>query len=194
MTISEPELGDVTSEHVFELRSTGDGAEVWRSSTLRAPGGECASEPRFVGWLSARRVIDLLDEIQRSGIYEALPAFGLAGGDTRIDSDSTSAASPESDRVNADQPSTNYEPPQRREWMIAPADGPTDSVPGIPADTVLRPGPDAQQRISMEVSSSDHRHELLDHAPVESAVVGDLLATVRRAIEQAQERALSASG
>ena len=34
-----------------------------------------------VGSLTSRQVVDLLEEIERSGIYEALPALGLVAGD-----------------------------------------------------------------------------------------------------------------
>jgi len=80
LTVSESGLEDVHTDHHFELRSTGRGAEVWRSSVLHAPGGSCASGERLVGYLTARQVIDLLVEIERSGVYEALPAAGLVQG------------------------------------------------------------------------------------------------------------------
>ncbi len=81
LTVTESSLVGVVTEHTFELRSTGDGAEVWRSSVLRANGESCESGERFVGWLTARHVINLLVEIERSGVYEALPMAGLVSGE-----------------------------------------------------------------------------------------------------------------
>jgi hypothetical protein len=78
--VSESSLEGVRTDHTFELRSTGDGAEVWRSSVLHAGGDSCASGSRLVGWLSSRQVIELLVEIERSGVYEALPATGVVPG------------------------------------------------------------------------------------------------------------------
>jgi hypothetical protein len=80
LTISESSLAGIRTDHSFELRATAAGAEVWRSSELFAGGDSCASDPRFVGWLTSRQVIDLLVEIERSGVYEALPALGLVAG------------------------------------------------------------------------------------------------------------------
>lgn len=91
LTISESSLEGVRTDHRFELRSTGSmrpsaaggratGAEVYRSSVLHANGQACESEERYVGWLTARQVIELLVEIERSGVYEALPALGLVQG------------------------------------------------------------------------------------------------------------------
>lgn len=85
LTISDPTLDGVRTDHKFELRSTGRGAEVWRSSVLRAAGGSCESEPRFVGSLTTRQVIELLVEIERSGVYEALPIAGLVQGEAIAD-------------------------------------------------------------------------------------------------------------
>lgn len=80
LTVSESSMEGVRTDHSFELRSTGDGAEVWRSSVLHA-GGDCVkSEERYCGWLGTRKVIELLTEIERSGVYEALPAVGIVGG------------------------------------------------------------------------------------------------------------------
>lgn len=80
LTLVESGLEDVRTEHEFQLRATRTGAEVWRSSVLHAPGGSCASGERFVGTLTSRQVVDLLEEIERSGIYEALPAMGIVAG------------------------------------------------------------------------------------------------------------------
>lgn len=80
LTVSESSLDEIRTDHRFELRSTGRGAEVWRSSILHAAGGTCESDERFVGWLTARQVIELLVEIERSGVYEALPAVGIVQG------------------------------------------------------------------------------------------------------------------
>ncbi len=86
LTISESSLEGVRTDHSFELRATEHGAEVWRSSELFAGGQSCVSDPRFVGSLTSRQVIDLLVEIERSGIYEALPAMGLVEGVAQPDS------------------------------------------------------------------------------------------------------------
>lgn len=80
LTMSESSLEGVRTDHSFELRAIGTGAEVWRSSVLHAEGGSCASGERFVGSLTSRQVIELLEEIERSGVYEALPALGLVDG------------------------------------------------------------------------------------------------------------------
>lgn len=80
LTLSESSFEGVRTDHCFELRAIARGAEVWRSSVLHADGGSCASEERFVGTLGTRQVIELLDEIERSGVYEALPALGLVAG------------------------------------------------------------------------------------------------------------------
>lgn len=80
LTVSESSLEGVRTDHSFELRSTGDGAEVWRSSVLHANGERCESGERYVGWLTSRQVIDLLTDIERSGVYEALPAAGIVSG------------------------------------------------------------------------------------------------------------------
>lgn len=80
LTLSESSLEGVRTDHAFELRATATGAEVWRSSVLFANGERCESGNRFVGSLTSRQVIDLLEEIERSGVYEALPAMGLVDG------------------------------------------------------------------------------------------------------------------
>jgi hypothetical protein len=80
LTVSESSIEGVRTDHTFELRAATGGAEVWRSSEMHAAGGQVASDARFVGTLTSRQVIDLLDEIERSGVYEALPALGLVGG------------------------------------------------------------------------------------------------------------------
>jgi hypothetical protein len=80
LTVSESSLEGVRTDHSFELRAGGTGAEVWRSSILHADGGSCASGERFVGTLTSRQVIELLEEIERSGVYEALPAMGIVDG------------------------------------------------------------------------------------------------------------------
>jgi hypothetical protein len=87
LTISESSMESVRTDHTFELRSTGEGAEVWRWSVLVADGGTCESPERYIGWLGTRKVIDLLEEIRRSGVYEALPAMGIVEG--TIDPDAT---------------------------------------------------------------------------------------------------------
>lgn len=80
LTLSESSLAGVRTDHSFELRGIATGAEVWRSSVLHANGESCESDERFVGTLSTRQVIELLEEIERSGIYEALPAMGIVDG------------------------------------------------------------------------------------------------------------------
>ncbi|MCW2928440.1 MAG: hypothetical protein JWM86_2408 [Thermoleophilia bacterium] len=80
LTVTESGLEGVCTDHTFELRSNRTGAEVWRSSVLHANGQSCESDQRFVGSLTSRQVVDLLDEIERSGVYEALPAFGIVSG------------------------------------------------------------------------------------------------------------------
>lgn len=82
LTVSESSLEGVRTDHAFELRASDTGAEVWRSSVLYAEGGSCESGDRFVGSLTSRQVIDLLEEIERSGVYEALPAMGIVDGST----------------------------------------------------------------------------------------------------------------
>lgn len=80
LTITESSLEGVRTEHSFELRAAQDGAEVWRSSVMFAEGGSVSSDERFVGSLNTRQVIDLLDEIERTGVYEALPTVGIVEG------------------------------------------------------------------------------------------------------------------
>lgn len=80
LTVSESSLEGVRTDHSFELRATRVGAEVWRSSVLHAGGQAVESGERYVGALTSRQVIDLLDEIERSGVYEALPALGIVDG------------------------------------------------------------------------------------------------------------------
>ncbi|MCW2956196.1 MAG: hypothetical protein JWO69_1065 [Thermoleophilia bacterium] len=80
LTVTESSLDGIRTEHAFELRARDDGAEVWRSSVLYAGGQACESGERYVGSLTSRQVIDLLEEIERSGVYEALPALGLVAG------------------------------------------------------------------------------------------------------------------
>ena len=80
LTVTESSLDGIRTDHAFELRAATTGAEVWRSSVLHAGGDSCESGERFVGTLTSRQVIDLLEEIERSGVYEALPALGLVGG------------------------------------------------------------------------------------------------------------------
>lgn len=80
LTVSESSLEGVRTDHAFELRSNRTGAEVWRSSVLHAGGDSCESGERYVGSLTSRQVIELLEEIERSGVYEALPALGIVGG------------------------------------------------------------------------------------------------------------------
>jgi hypothetical protein len=80
LTVSESSLEGVRTDLAVELRATRTGAEVWRSSVLHAGGESCASDARFVGTLTSRQVVDLLDEIERSGVYEALPALGIVAG------------------------------------------------------------------------------------------------------------------
>lgn len=80
LTVSESSLEGVRTDHAFELRATRTGAEVWRSSVLYAGGDSCESGERYVGALTSRQVIDLLEEIERSGVYEALPMAGIVDG------------------------------------------------------------------------------------------------------------------
>lgn len=80
LTVSESSLEGVRTDHAFELRATRRGAEVFRSSVLHAGGDSCESGERYVGSLTSRQVIDLLEEIERSGVYEALPALGIVDG------------------------------------------------------------------------------------------------------------------
>jgi len=81
LTVSESSLAGVRTDHSFELRATDAGAEVWRSSVLHAHGESCESGERYIGSLTSRQVIDLLEEIERSGVYEALPTLGLVAGE-----------------------------------------------------------------------------------------------------------------
>jgi hypothetical protein len=87
LTLVERSMVGVRTELEFELRATRTGAEVWRSSVLHAEGGSCASGERFVGLLTTRQVIELLEDIERSGVYEALPRHGLVDGAARTDDD-----------------------------------------------------------------------------------------------------------
>jgi len=80
LTLTESSLDGVRTDHEFHLRGIRTGAEVWRRSVLHAGGEMCDSGERYVGSLSSRQVIDLLEEIERSGVYEALPALGLVDG------------------------------------------------------------------------------------------------------------------
>ena len=80
LTVSESSFEGVRTDHAFELRANRTGAEVWRSSVLHAGGDSCESGERFVGSLTSRQVIELLEEIERSGVYEALPALGIVAG------------------------------------------------------------------------------------------------------------------
>ncbi len=80
LTVSESSLEGVRTDHAFELRGVRTGAEVWRSSVLHAGGDTVESGERYVGSLTSRQVIDLLEEIERSGVYEALPALGIVDG------------------------------------------------------------------------------------------------------------------
>jgi hypothetical protein len=80
LTLTERSMAGMHTDHEFALRATDTGAEVWRSSVLHAEGGSCESGERFVGMLTSRQVIELLDEIERSGVYEALPTLGLISG------------------------------------------------------------------------------------------------------------------
>lgn len=78
LTIHESGLADVRTDQRFELRSSHGGAEVWRSSSIVGPGGRMDSDWRYIGPLSPRRVIALLEAVQRSGIYDELPLLRLA--------------------------------------------------------------------------------------------------------------------
>ena len=117
LTIHEPLLAGVRTEHRFELRAADNGAEVWRASSVIAGDGDgdaaVDSEPRLVGVLTTRKVVELLTEIERSGIYEALPAMGMVEG----------VAAPEGDD---DRPlvSMRVQSTERRRDLIdrAPAD------------------------------------------------------------------------
>jgi hypothetical protein len=91
LTVSESSLEGVRTDHAFELRATRTGAEVWRSSVLFAGGDAVESGERYVGALTSRQVIDLLEEIERSGVYEALPAMGIVDG--AVDASSTPVVS-----------------------------------------------------------------------------------------------------
>lgn len=82
LTLAEPGFDGIVTEHGFELRAVDRGAEVWRRSVLRTAGDQCSTDALYVGWLSTRRVISLLVEIERSGVYEALPSCGLVAGAT----------------------------------------------------------------------------------------------------------------
>ncbi len=137
LTVSESSLEGVRTDHTFELRATRAGAEVWRSSILHAPGGSCSSGERFVGSLTSRQVIDLLEEIERSGVYEALPAMGLVSG-------------------------------------------------------TIDPG--ATPLVSMRLESTTRERTVLDHAPADRTIVGDVTEAVRRRVDLAMERALSSAG
>lgn len=114
LTIHEPSLEGVSTEHRFELRARERGAEVWRASSVMAGDGAAVdSDPRLVGVLTTRQVVELLTEIERSGIYEALPALGLVEG--------TAAAADDADRPLV---SMRVESSSRRRELIdhAPAD------------------------------------------------------------------------
>lgn len=80
LTITESSIDGVSTDLVVELRSVGGLVEVWRSSTLVAGGDTCSSGERCLGTLAPRHVVELLEEIERSGIYEALPALGIVDG------------------------------------------------------------------------------------------------------------------
>lgn len=80
LTVTESSLEGIRTDHSFELRGVDTGAEVWRSSVLHAGGESCSSGERFVGSLTSRQVIELLEEIEHSGVYEALPALGIVAG------------------------------------------------------------------------------------------------------------------
>jgi hypothetical protein len=58
---------------------------------LFAGGDAVESGERYVGALTSRQVIDLLEEIERSGVYEALPAMGIVDG--AVDASSTPVVS-----------------------------------------------------------------------------------------------------
>ena len=51
-----------------------------------------ATSPGQGGSLTSRQVIELLEEIERSGVYEALPALGLVAG--VVDPTATTATTP----------------------------------------------------------------------------------------------------
>ena len=87
LTLTERSLENIRTDLSFELRATRTGAEVWRSSVLHATGGTCESGERFVGVLTTRQVIELLEEIERSGVYEALPNHGLVAGVVELAAD-----------------------------------------------------------------------------------------------------------
>ncbi|MCB0878846.1 MAG: hypothetical protein KDC46_07685 [Thermoleophilia bacterium] len=137
LTVSESSLEGVRTDHSFELRALHAGAEVWRSSVLHAPGGSCESGERFVGTLTTRQVIDLLDEIERSGVYEALPAMGIVPGATDA-----------------------------------------ETVP----------------LVSMRLESTTRERTVIDRAPADRSIVGDVAEAVRRRVDLAMERALSSAG
>jgi hypothetical protein len=137
LVVSESSLEGVHTDHTFELRATRTGAEVWRSSVLHAPGGSCGSGERYVGSLTSRQVIDLLEEIERSGVYEALPALGIVSGSAE---------------------------------------------------------PDATPLVSMRLESTTRERTVLDRAPADRSIVGDVTEAVRRRVDLAMERALTSAG
>ena len=80
LVVSDESFEDVRTDHSFELRAVEGGAEVWRSSVLHAPGGTCESGERYLGSLGTRQVVELLEQIRRTGIYEALPTLDVVQG------------------------------------------------------------------------------------------------------------------
>ncbi|MCW2950092.1 MAG: hypothetical protein JWN41_1105 [Thermoleophilia bacterium] len=89
LTLSECSIEGVCTDHEFTLQATRTGADVFRASVLHGPGGSCFSGERFVGSLTSRQVIELLETIVQSGVYEALPAMGLVAGATDPDASPT---------------------------------------------------------------------------------------------------------
>lgn len=74
LTVTEPPVGSVRTVRTYELRSERGGASIWLASGLDTGDCVCDDEPRFRGRLSSRQVIELLVELERSGIYELEPS------------------------------------------------------------------------------------------------------------------------
>lgn len=70
LTVRDAPVDAVTTVRRYELRAGGKGAEVWITSALEAGGEIGDADPRFCGWLTSRQVIELLIELERSGIYD----------------------------------------------------------------------------------------------------------------------------
>ncbi len=73
LQVVQPDILGMATFQSFELRAEahGAGAEVWRASGIS--GGELADvrpEPMYVGRLGSRLVVELLSDLERSGLYE----------------------------------------------------------------------------------------------------------------------------